>query len=141
MGLNDAIEKSMDGIRASRLQMELIASNIANAQTTRSKDGGPYQRRVAVFEEVPFESHLRHAEKKPVGALRLAEIKRDIMPGEVVYNPNHPDADANGFVQMPNVSVVQEMTDLSWVSQLYNINVQAYNASRRMGQDALRLLE
>lgn len=141
MGLDNAMDISMSGILASRLQMELIASNVANAQTTRTPEGGPYQRKMAVFQEVPltFSDQLKKVTQE--GGVRLAKILLDPSPGEVQYQPNHPDANAEGFVTYPNVSLVQEMTDLVWVNHLYGANVQAMNASRRMGQAAMQLLQ
>lgn len=141
-GLGEAVENSMSGLRANRLQMELISSNIANAQTTRTEGGGPYRRKIAVFTAVPPEEQAAmKVQGIETGAVRLVGVVEDPSLGEVMYRPNHPDAGPDGFVQLPNVSLVKEMADLVYVGALYSANVQAYNASRRMGAATMRLLQ
>jgi len=142
MGLNRALNISASGIRAESLQMEVIASNIANINTTRTMDGGPYRRRMAVFEETPvtFQSALDKASAKlDGGGVGFREIIEDNAPLQKVYNPTHPDADQNGFVSMPNVSISKEMVDMIYNSKLYEANITVYNATKQMVRETLQL--
>ena len=142
MGLNEALDISVSGINAERSHMELISSNIANINTTRSITGGSYRRKVAVFSETPlsFEEELTYAEKKILGGgVEVAEIVEDKSPFNRVYNPSHPDADAQGFVNMPNVDLSKEMVDMVSSSKLYEANITAYNVTKKMMQDTLQI--
>ena len=142
MGLNEAIEISVSGIDAQRTAMELIASNLANISTTRTVFGLPYRRRVAVFSERPlsFEEELYKAQLKVSGGgVVVSNIAEDKSPFQKVYNPGHPDADSQGFVQMPNVNLSNEMVDLIYTSRLYEANITAFNATKKMMQDTLQL--
>lgn len=142
MGLNRALNISASGIRAESLQMEVIASNIANINTTRTMDGGPYRRRMAVFEEAPitFQSALDTASAKlDGGGVGFREIIEDNAPMQKVYNPTHPDADQNGFVSMPNVSISKEMVDMIYNAKLYEANITVYNATKTMLKETLQL--
>lgn len=145
MGLNQAMNISLTAIKAERTQMEVIASNLANVNTTRTVNGGPYRRKVVVFGEKPisFSEELSFAQNRleggVPGGVEVADIIEDVSPFPKVYNPGHPDADANGFVSLPNVSLSKEMVDLVYNSKLYEANITAYNASKKMAQDTLNL--
>lgn len=144
MGLNQALEISVSGIEAERRAMELIASNIANISTTRTIYGGPYRRKIAVFEEKPltFDQVLSRAEAKingAAGGVEVADVVEDMTPFQKVYKPGHPDADEQGFVQMPNVNLSDEMVDMMYVSKLYEANINAYNSTKKMVTDTLTI--
>jgi flagellar basal-body rod protein FlgC len=142
MGLNEALNISVSGVNAERSHMELISSNIANINTTRSITGGSYRRKVAVFSETPlsFDEELTYAEKKILsGGVEVAEIVEDKSPFNRVYNPSHPDADAQGFVNMPNIDLSKEMVDMVSSSKLYEANITAYNVTKKMMQDTLQI--
>lgn len=143
MGLNQALDISVSAIDAERKHMELISSNIANINTTRTLDGGPYRRRIAIFEEkyLNFEQELQRADRKlgGVGGVEISDVVEDTSPLQKVYNPGHPDADASGFVSLPNVSLSKEMVDLIYSSKLYEANITVYNATKKMMQDILQL--
>lgn len=144
MGLDRALEISISGIRAERERMEIISSNIANINTTQSVDGGPYRRKIPLFVERPysFEEELTLADERVSdkgGGVYLKEVVDDTAPLQVVYNPNHPDADANGMVQMPNISLSKEMVDMVDASKMYEANVTAYNVGKKMVQDTLQI--
>ena len=116
MGMFDAIDISAGGLTAERLRMDVTAENLANAQSTRTPEGGPYRRKVVVLQqaEIGFAGELAGVmgvNSAPAGA-EAAGIVADANPLRRVYDPGHPDADANGYVQMPNVNPVSEMVDL-----------------------------
>jgi len=126
MGLFDALNVWASGMSAERLRMDVIASNLANANTTRGADGQPYRRQEVILQE-----------KSPsfgevLGGVMVAGIVDDPTPPRRVYDPGHPDADKNGYVTMPNVNPVTEMVDLITSSRGYEANVTAMNAAKQM---------
>ena len=142
MGLNDALDISVSGVRSERQHMELISSNIANINTTRSLNGGAYRRKIAVLSEKPlsFQEELSMAERKASGGgVEVSDIVEDRSSYNKVYNPSHPDADAQGFVNMPNVDLSKEMVDMVSASKLYEANITAYNVTKKMMQDTLQI--
>ncbi|MGI6524329.1 MAG: flagellar basal body rod protein FlgC [Bdellovibrionota bacterium] len=137
----DVMDVLASGLSAARTRMNVLASNIANAQTTRTSDGGPYKRRdVVVYaneEKSGFASTLdRMTLQKPM----VAGVLEDNSPARLVYEPNHPDADENGNVAYPNINVVSTMTDLITISRLYQANATALDTAKRMNQDARRIV-
>lgn len=125
MGLISMMRISASGLSAERLRMDLIADNLANANSTRTAEGGPYRRKVAIFEPIPPTAQMP-------GGVRVVGVARDPSPPRVVYQPGHPDADANGYVTYPNVDMVHEMVDLITASRAYEANIQAFNAAKNM---------
>lgn len=142
MGLNRALAISVSGVNAERVAMELIASNIANIDTTRTVYGGPYRRKIPLFSESPltFAEELNLAEYQlGGGGVRLDGVTDDTTPFPKVYKPGHPDADAQGFVSTPNVDLAEEMVNLTSTSRLYEANITAFNATKKMMQDTLQI--
>lgn len=144
MGLDQAMEISVSAIEAERKRMEVISSNIANINTTRSMDGGPYRRKIAVLGERPlsFYEELALANEKlykKEGGVAVMEIVEDKTPFQKVYNPSHPDADKDGMVRMPNVNLSKEMVDMIQSSKMYETNVTVYNIAKKMAQDTLQI--
>lgn len=137
MSVFQAMNISATGLTAERLRMDVVAGNIANANTTRTEDGGAYRRKVAVFEE--YISQAKGSSKRKVGGVLAQEIVEDPSEMELVYNPTHPDADENGYVEMPNVDLLTEMTDLMVATRSYEANVTAMNASKGMYVKALEI--
>jgi flagellar basal-body rod protein FlgC len=132
------------GLLAQRLRLDVIANNIANAQTTRTAAGGPYQRQDVVFtpqegnQFVPTFIAQKMGERKEVdGGVRVAEIVTDETPGQVVYDPTHPDADANGYVTYPNVNPVVEMTNMLSATRSYEANLAVVDAIKQMAVKAI----
>ncbi len=119
---------SASGMTAERLRLDAISSNLANMNTTRTSEGGPYRRLLAVLEPGP--------EGKGV---RVARIVQDESPPLLVHNPGHPDADADGNVAMPNVNPVLEMVDMISATRAYEANVAAFNAAKAMAAKALEI--
>lgn len=129
---------SASALSAQRLRMDVIAENIANANTTRAKDGGPYKRKAVTFEERPnvtkFSSSLNNALSRSVEGrgVRVRRIAEDDSPGPKVYDPSHPDADDEGYVDMPNVNIVTEMVNMISASRAYEANVTALTTAKTM---------
>jgi flagellar basal-body rod protein FlgC len=124
---------------AQRVRMVVTASNIANSQTTRAAEGGAYRRRDPVFESRTIEGGFGPA---LAGALRTVEVPRveiDPRPGPSRFDPGHPDADADGYVQMPNVDLVEEMTNMMGAQRAFEANLLALRKAREMGDAALRI--
>ena len=141
MGLDQALDISVSAIHANRTHMEVISSNLANINTTRTVQGGPYKRKIPVFSEKPLEfaEELSAAEKKISGGIEVREIVDDPTPCQKVFNPGHPDADSEGFVSLPNVSMAKEMVDMVYVTKVYEANITAYNATKKMEQETLQI--
>lgn len=131
----DIFKVSATALEAQRVRMNTIASNMANAQTTKTERGGPYVRKDVVFSTLPVGSN--RAEK--LEGVRVREIVEDQKPPITVYDPGHPDADENGFVSMPNISVIEEMVNMMMALRAYEANVRAFNISKGMFQKALEL--
>jgi flagellar basal-body rod protein FlgC len=142
-GLLAATNVSASGLSAERLRMEVVASNIANAHATRSAKGGPYRRQEVVFATVLGQGlaarGLGKAGLAP-GGVEVVGIQDDPSPFQRVHNPGHPDADASGFVSMPNVEVPVEMVNLITASRAYEANLRALQTFRQMAEQALALL-
>jgi flagellar basal-body rod protein FlgC len=142
MGLNRAMEINVSGIEAQRIAMELIASNLANINTTRTIYGGPYRRRIPVLSEstLSFADALAGAEQKLYGGgVQIADVVEDETPFQKVYKPGHPDADAQGFVSLPNVNLSTEMVDLVYTQRVHEANITAFNVAKKMMQDTLQI--
>ncbi|MEN3284035.1 MAG: flagellar basal-body rod protein FlgC [Solirubrobacteraceae bacterium] len=139
MGLFDALDASGSALSAERLRMDVTAENLANAQSTRGSNGtGPYKRKEVVLEQAgsSFADSLQAAR-----GVRVAGIVEDSTPPRRVYDPGHPDADAQGYVTMPNVNTVTEMTDLIGASRAYEANVTAMQTAKSMFARTLDLLK
>ena len=123
--------------------MNLISSNLANANTTRTPEGGPYKRKDAVFSAIPLEAEfgrvLDSATRQQVRQVEVTEIVEDRNPPRRHYDPSHPDADEQGYVSMPNVNVVEEMTDMITATRVYEANVMAAQAAKNMALKTLEL--
>jgi len=133
----NALNISATGLTAQRLRMDTISQNIANINTTRTAEGGPYRRKHAVFQEIQTQNFSRifqNALSRPVlgAGVRISEIASDNAPGDRVYEPGHPDADADGYVTMPNVNIIEEMVNMISASRSYEANVTALNSSKSM---------
>ncbi|MDK2855149.1 MAG: flagellar basal-body rod protein FlgC [Bacillota bacterium] len=139
-----SLDIAASGLTAQRLRLDVIANNLANAETTRTAAGGPYVRQLVIFapREVPPFSHFLSAaaaSQVPGYGVRVVGIVLDQSPPRRVYQPGHPDADAAGYVAYPNVDVVREMVDMISASRAYEANAAAFNAAKGMALKALEL--
>ncbi len=147
MGMFDSLNVSASALTAERLRMDVAAENLANAQTTRAANGGPYRRKEVILEQAPgasgFGAQLRTAMTGPSpssGGVRVAGIAEDPTPPRRTYDPTHPDADPQGYVTLPNVDTVAEMVDLITASRGYEANVTAMQSAKQMFSKTLELL-
>ncbi len=130
MSLFRSVNVSATGLSTQRTRMDVIADNIANAETTRTAEGGPYRRlRVLVS-----------AADGPDGGVQLMGVTPDETPFKRVYDPSHPDANAEGYVDLPNVDIATEMVDMMTASRAYEANARALAMSRDMLRDAIDIL-
>jgi flagellar basal-body rod protein FlgC len=149
MGLFDAITIAGSGLSAERVRMDVTAENLANADTTRAANGQPYRRQEVVLSQLGssgFSSALSGAlaptgGAQPAGGVTVTGIVSDNTPDQQVYNPGSPEADAQGYVKMPNVSTVTEMTDLISEQQSYQSDVTAMQTAKSMFTSTLGLLK
>lgn len=138
----NSIDISGSALTAQRLRMDVISQNIANASTTRTAAGEPYRRRVAVFAErggTPFQSYLEDATEASGGGVVVSSIATDMSNFKSEYDPDHPDADADGYVQYPNVDEVTELVDMMAATRAYEANITALNATKNMALKALEI--
>lgn len=143
MGYIGSMQTSASALTAQRLRMDVIANNVANMSTTRSAEGGPYRRQTVTFREKQegpqFGDFLGAARNDGGDGVEVHRIVYDNAPARRVFEPTHPDADADGFVLMPNIDVVTEMTDLVSARRAYEASVTVLNATKAMAQRALDL--
>ncbi len=142
MGFLEVLKTSAAGLSAQRFRMKLIASNLANVNTTRTAEGGPYRRKDPVLAAVPVEEDFGQMLKGRLGDDDLTEVKviavyQDERPPILKYDPGHPDADSRGYVAMPNINVIEEMVNMISATRSYEANVTAVKATKDMALDAL----
>jgi flagellar basal-body rod protein FlgC len=165
IGLFSGLKIGATALRAQRIRQNVIASNLANAETTRTPEGGPYKKQTVVFKADPMDpeqkfvfgpdrmqgyttqpDHIRipspglPMDKDHIGSgVEVASIAQDNSPPKLIYDPNHPDANEQGYVAMPNVNVVQEMTDMISATRSYEASVTAMNSTKSMLLKSLEL--
>ncbi len=138
-----AIDTSASGLTAERLRMDVISNNIANVNTTRTEDGGPFRRKLCIFQarrphgNWPFRD--RQNNHTPGKGVRVTKIMEDMAPFKMEYDPNHPDADAEGYVRRPNINIVHEMVDMITATRAYEANVTSINSAKDMISAALNI--
>jgi flagellar basal-body rod protein FlgC len=147
MRLFSSFEISGSGLTAQRLRMDVIANNIANVNTTRTPEGGPYQRQRVIFEPRREEAQFLlptggggQSQASAGGSgVRVVGVTADPSPPRMVYDPGHPDADARGYVAMPNIQLVNEMVDMISATRAYEANAAAITSAKSMANAALQI--
>ncbi len=143
MAFMDSLNISGSGLTAQKYRMEIVAQNLANADTTRTAAGGPYRRKLVTLSEIGatgnFASVLKGASGSAAGGVRVDQVLDDTDDFKVEYDPSHPDANADGYVQLPNVDTTEEMVDMMSASRLYEANITAFNAMKDMATRALEI--
>ncbi len=144
MTIFNSLRTSATGLSAERLRMDLIANNLANAETTRTDEGGPYVRQVAVFKPYRSFESILNDKMDGVQGVTVEKIVKDKAPFRLEYEPNHPDAiqeegELKGYVRYPNVNPVKEMIDMISASRAYEANVTVMNSAKSMAMKALEI--
>lgn len=133
------MEIAASGLTAERSRMNVVASNLANARTTKTAAGTPYRRLDPVFQAVSLSSGSADPVLRQAKLVKMTGTREDTQPGQKVYEPGHPDADANGYVEYPNVNVVTEMVNLMTASRAYEAGITSVEASKSMARSALKI--
>ncbi len=152
MGFMNTINIVGSGLTAQQLRLDIVAENVTNSQTTRTENGGAYRRKMVVFEAVSgrdtFRDAMARASARAVpngssaptaGGVRVTQIVEDESPLKIVYDPTHPDADENGYLEMPNVDMVKEIADAMAASRAYASNVTAFNTLKSVLSSGLEI--
>lgn len=141
MSFFGAIDTAASGMTAERLRLDVISNNIANVNTTRTVEGGPYKRQFVVFEPRLGDGSFSRMMNRQLqlNGVKVTGIKKDDSPPRMIYEPGHPDADADGYVKMPNINIITEMVDMMTASRAYEANVAAVNVAKSMMLKALEI--
>jgi len=138
LGAFSALEVAASGLSAERTRMNTIASNLANARTTRTAEGGPYKRLDPVFQATPMGGDaLGGLNESAVSLVKVQRIQEDTRDPQLVYEPGHPDADGKGYVRYPNVNVVEEMVNMITASRAYEAGITSVESVKAMAKSAL----
>ncbi len=139
MDIFTTFDIAASGLKAQTTRLNTISSNLANAETTATPEGGPYKKKSVVFqsENVPFNKHLSNSMQAQ--GVKVAKIIEDTSEPQKVYDPSHPDAKEDGYVAMPNVSVVKEMVDMMSATRSYEANATTIKSAKRMALKALEI--
>ena len=144
MSFFKAMNISSAGLSAQRLRMNVLSANLANANTTRTPEGGPYKRQDVVFSatpvsDSPFSDFLDEDYGTQLKKVKVVDVHRDTKSPRKVHDPSHPDADSNGFVEMPNIQVMSEMVNMITATRSFESNTTAMNAAKTMATKALEI--
>lgn len=138
-GVFSAMELAASGLSAERSRMNVIAGNLANAKTTRGPDGQPYKRLDPIFRSQALDPTASDPVLREVSSVQFAGLRPDPNPGQLTYDPGHPDANADGYVEYPNVNVVTEMVNLMTASRAYEAGVTTIESIKGMARSALKI--
>lgn len=141
MGILNVMSLAASGLHAQRVRMEVLSANLANIHTTRGPGGEPFRRLVPVFRAVALDGGFQAQldEQRSLYAVQVDSVRDDGREPMWVYDPDHPDADDRGFVAMPNINLVEEMTDMMNAARSYEANLAALQTAKAMAQQALSL--
>lgn len=141
MGIFTSLNISASALQAQRTRLDTISSNMANAETTRTPEGGPYKRKMVVFEtqQMSFAEHLSSRSNKAINGVRVSRIAVDQREPKLVYDPQHPDADDRGYVAMPDIDILKETTDMMMATRAYEANITTIKSAKRMALKALEI--
>jgi flagellar basal-body rod protein FlgC len=143
MDFMTAMDISASGLSAERTNMNIISMNLANVQTTRTPEGGPYQRRRVVFRaapvEWPFDKTMQSELEREVKGVKVARVEKDERPFKRVHEPDHPDADEDGYVLYPDINVMEEMANMLTATRAYEANLSSITTIKGMLSQALQI--
>ncbi|MBN1141883.1 MAG: flagellar basal body rod protein FlgC [Deltaproteobacteria bacterium] len=141
MDLLNVFKISSSALNAQQMRLNTISSNLANVETTKTPEGGPYRKKSVVFQSdaASFSEQLDQRMKGAAQGVKVSRILADTTPPRTIYNPSHPDADDKGYVAMPNVDVMEEMADMLSAARAYEANVNTIQAAKRMALKSLEI--
>lgn len=141
MNILTSMKIASSALKAQRTRMNAIGTNIANIDTTRTPEGGPFRKREVVFESTnkSFDEHLGASKRDGISGVEVAQVRVDNGPPKMVYNPGHPDADSQGMVAMPDIDLMEEVADMMSASRAYEANVTVVRSAKRMALKALEI--
>jgi flagellar basal-body rod protein FlgC len=139
MNFLKSLETSASGLYAQRKRMDIIASNLANIETTRTEKGGPYRRKMVVMRTKEIDQDFDKMFNSSVKGVQIEDIVEDQAPFKQVYNPSHPDADSDGYLYKPNVDLIVETTNMLMARRAFEANIAAIKATRQMIIKALEI--
>ena len=134
-----SLDTSASGLYAQRKRMDVIASNLANIETTRTKGGGPYRRKMVVMKTKEVDQDFDEMFNSSVKGVQIEGVVEDQTPFKKVYNPSHPDADSDGYLYKPNVDLIVETTNMLMARRAFEANIAAIKATRQMIIKALEI--
>ena len=134
-----SLDTSASGLYAQRKRMDIIASNLANIETTRTEKGGPYRRKMVVMRTKEMDQDFDKMFNSSVKGVQIEDIVEDQTPFKKVYNPSHPDADSDGYLYKPNVDLIVETTNMMMARRAFEANIAAIKATRQMVIKALEI--
>lgn len=141
MDLFTTFKISGSALTANRIRLNTISSNLANVETTSTPEGGPYKKKSVLFQSKPvsFKDHLEGNLRNATQGVEVTSIIEDQEPPQKVFNPSHPDANEEGYIELPNVSVIKEMVDMMSATRSYQANVTTIKSAKRMALKALEI--
>ncbi len=141
MDIFTSMQIGASALTAHRIRLDTISSNLANAETTSTPEGGPYKKKSVYFQASPlsFKQHLDANLQGSIHGVKVSQILEDKDPPKKVYDPTHPDANDDGYVEMPNISVIKEMVDMMSATRSYQANTTSIKAAKRMAMKALEI--
>jgi len=141
MDIFSSFKVSASALKAQKIRLDTISSNLANVETTSTPEGGPYKKKSVYFQSKPlsFQEQMDSATKNAIQGVEVKEIIEDKDPPRKMYNPSHPDAGEDGYVDMPNISVLKEMVDMMSATRSYQANVTTIKSAKRMALKALEI--
>lgn len=143
MDFMTALDVASSGLSAKRTQMNVISANLANINTTRTAEGGPYRRKSVILESTPtrspFDEAMHSAMERELKGVRVSRIAVDRRPHKIVHDPGHPDADAEGNVRLPDINVVEEMATMITTMRSYEANAASVETVKNMYNKALKI--
>ena len=141
MDIFSSMQIGASALKANRVRLNAISSNLANIETTSTPEGGPYKRKSVYFETSPlsFKEQLNQSLENKLQGVKVTKIVEDTEPPRQVYDPQHPDANDEGYVAMPNINVLKEMVDMMSATRMYEANTTTIKSAKRMAIKALEI--
>ena len=141
MDIMTSMKIGASALKAQRTRLNTVSTNIANIETTRTPEGGPFRKREVVFQSTTkgFAEQLGASQRDGIAGVKVAQIRVDQSPPKMEYNPGHPDANADGMVAMPNIDLMAEVADMMSATRAYEANVSVVRSAKRMAMKALEI--